>query len=171
MLWTALQDSDPVLIFEHSGLYNKKGELPADAGPVDIDKARVRRNGRDVTLIAYGAGVWQALDAAEALSPKGIESEVIDLRSLRPLDEAAFLESVRRTHRAVVIDEGWRSGGLSAEICARIQEKAFYDLDAPIQRVCSAEVPAPYAKHLEDASLPSAARIIACVEGMIRANA
>jgi len=171
MLWTALQDSDPVLIFEHSGLYNKKGELPADAGPVDIDKARVRRNGRDVTLIAYGAGVWQALDAAEALSPKGIESEVIDLRSLRPLDEAAFLESVRRTHRAVVIDEGWRSGGLSAEICARIQEKAFYDLDAPVQRVCSAEVPAPYAKHLEDASLPSAARIIACVEGMIRANA
>ena len=171
MLWTALQDSDPVLIFEHSGLYNKKGELPADTGPVDIDKARVRRNGRDVTLIAYGAGVWQALDAAEALSPKGIESEVIDLRSLRPLDEAAFLESVRRTHRAVVIDEGWRSGGLSAEICARIQEKAFYDLDAPVQRVCSAEVPAPYAKHLEDASLPSAARIIACVEGMIRANA
>jgi len=171
MLWTALEDPDPVLIFEHSGLYNKKGDLPADAGPVDIDRARIHRNGRDVTLIAYGAGVWQALDAAEALSPKGIECEVIDLRTLRPLDEAAFLESVRRTHRAVVIDEGWRSGSLSAEICARIQEKAFYDLDAPVQRVCSAEAPAPYAKHLEDASLPSAGKIVAAVEGICRAGA
>jgi pyruvate dehydrogenase E1 component beta subunit len=171
MLWTALEDPDPVLIFEHSGLYNKKGELPADAGPVDIDRARIRRNGRDVTLIGYGAGVWQALDAAEALSPKGIECEVIDLRTLRPLDEAAFLESVRKTHRAVVIDEGWRSGGLSGEICARIQEKAFYDLDAPVQRVCSAEVPAPYAKQLEDASLPSAGKIVASVEGMMCRNA
>jgi pyruvate dehydrogenase E1 component beta subunit len=171
MLWTALEDPDPVLIFEHSGLYNKKCELPADAGPVDIDRARIRRNGRDVTLIGYGAGVWQALDAAEALSPKGIECEVIDLRTLRPLDEAAFLESVRKTHRAVVIDEGWRSGGLSGEICARIQEKAFYDLDAPVQRVCSAEVPAPYAKQLEDASLPSAGKIVASVEGMMCRNA
>lgn len=171
MLWTALEDPDPVLIFEHSGLYNKKGELPADAGPVDIDRARIRRTGRDVTLITYGAGVWQALEAAEGLASKGIECGVIDLRTLRPLDEAAFLESVRKTHRAVVIDEGWRSGGLSAEICARIQEKAFYDLDAPVQRVCSAEVPAPYAKHLEDASLPSAAKIVACVEGMMRPNA
>ena len=171
MLWTALQDPDPVLIFEHSGLYNKKGELPADAGPVDVDRARIRRTGRDVTLITYGAGVWQALEAAEGLASKSIECEVIDLRTLRPLDEATFLESVGKTHRAVVIDEGWRSGGLSAEICARIQEKSFYDLDAPVQRVCSAEAPAPYAKHLEDASLPSVGKIVASVEGICRTGA
>ena len=110
------------------------------------------------------------MDASETLAKKNIECEVIDLRTLRPLDETAFLESVKKTHRAVVIDEGWRSGSLSAEICARIQEKVFYDLDAPVQRVCSAEAPAPYAKHLEDASLPSAGKIVACVEGIIHTN-
>lgn len=170
MLWTALEDPDPVLIFEHSGLYNKKGELPPDAGPVDIDRARIHRKGRDITLIAYGAGLWQALDAAETLAHNSIECEVIDLRTLRPLDDATFFESIARTHRAVVIDEGWRSGSLSAEICARIQEKAFYELDAPVQRVCSAEAPAPYAKHLEEASLPSAQKIVAAVEGIIHPN-
>ncbi|MGA2712550.1 MAG: alpha-ketoacid dehydrogenase subunit beta [Bryobacteraceae bacterium] len=170
MLWTALEDPDPVLIFEHSGLYNKKGELPPDAGSVDIDHARIRRKGRDVTLITYGAGLWQAFEAAETLARSSIECEVIDLRTLRPLDEATFLESIARTHRAVVIDEGWRSGSLSAEISARIQEKAFYELDAPVQRVCSAEAPAPYAKHLEEASLPSAQKIVAAVEGIIHPN-
>lgn len=170
MLWTALEDPDPVLIFEHAGLYNKKGELPEGAGPVDIDSAHIRRQGRDVTLIGYGATLWTALEAAEALAKKGIECEVIDLRTLRPLDNATIFESVARTHRAVVIDEGWRSGSLSAEVSARIQENVFYDLDAPVQRVCSAEAPAPYAKHLEEAALPTAEKVVTAVEGILHSH-
>ena len=170
MLWPALEDPDPVLIFEHSGLYNMKGDLAPDAGPVEIGHASIRRTGRDATIVTYGAMLWKSLEAAETLAQTGIEVEVIDLRTLRPLDDKTFLDSVRRTHRAVVVDEGWRTGSLSAEICARIQEKAFYDLDAPIARICSVEVPAPYAKHLEDASLPQAAAIVEIVAGMIHAH-
>ncbi len=163
MLWTALQDPDPVLIFEHGSLYPVKGELATDAGHVDIDHAAVRRAGDDVTLITYGGSLAKTLDAAEVLAGEGVSAEVIDLRTLRPLDDACFLASVRRTHRAVVVDEGWRSGGLSAEISARIMEQALYDLDAPVQRVCTAEVPLPYAKHLEDAALPQVDTIVAAV--------
>jgi len=161
MLWTALQDPDPVLIFEHGTLYNMPGEIDDDAGPVDIDTAALRRTGKDVSLITYGGTLPAALDAAEQLAGEGIDAEVLDLRTLRPLDDAAILATVGRTHRAVVVDEGWRSGSISAEISARITEAAFYDLDAPVGRVCSAEVPLPYAKHLELAALPSAARIVA----------
>ena len=170
MLATALDDPDPVLIFEHAGLYNMKGQLPVDAGPVDIDRARIRRAGRDVTIITYGAMLWKCLDAAESLSKKGIEAEVIDLRVLRPLDDVTFLESVGRTHRVLIVDEAWRSGGISAEISARIQEKGFYDLDAPVQRLCGAEVPTPYPKHLEDAAFPQIATIVAAVEAMVPAH-
>jgi pyruvate dehydrogenase E1 component beta subunit len=168
MLATALADPDPVLIFEHGGLYNASGELPADAGPVDIDSAAVRRPGSDVSLITYGGTLATALDAAAALAQDGVDAEVIDLRTLRPLDDATILASVRRTHRAVVIDEGWRSGSLSAEISARITEQAFYDLDAPVGRVCSAEVPMPYARHLELAALPTADGIVAAVQRAMR---
>ena len=160
MLWTALQDPDPVLIFEHGGLYPVKGELDADAGAVDIDHAAVRRSGTDLTVITYGGSLPKALEAAESLDSAGISAEVIDLRTLRPLDDATFIESVRRTHRAVVVDEGWRSGSLSAEIAARIGEQALYELDAPVERVCSAEVPVPYAKHLEDAAIPQVHDIV-----------
>jgi len=170
MLAPALEDPDPVLIFEHAGLYNMKGQLPNDAGPVDIDRARVRRPGRDVTIITYGAMLWKALEAAESLEKRGIEAEVIDLRTLRPLDDATMLESVGRTHRALIADEGWRSGGISAEVSARIQEKAFYDLDAPVQRICGVEVPTPYPKHLEDASFPQVETIVAAVEAMVPAH-
>ncbi|MBF4766746.1 alpha-ketoacid dehydrogenase subunit beta [Nocardioides agariphilus] len=159
MLPTALRDPDPVLIFEHGSLYNMKGSLPDDAGAVDIDRAAVRREGADVTLITYGGTLGKTLEAAELLAADGISAEVIDLRTLRPLDDATFIGSVRRTHRAVVVDEGWRSGSLSAEISARIMEQALYDLEAPVARVCSAEVPMPYPKHLEDAALPQAATI------------
>ena len=170
MLAPALEDPDPVLIFEHAGLYNMKGQLPNDAGPVDIDRARVRRPGRDVTIITYGAMLWKALEAAESLEKRGIKAEVIDLRTLRPLDDATMLESVGRTHRALIADEGWRSGGISAEVSARIQEKAFYDLDAPVQRICGVEVPTPYPKHLEDASFPQVETIVAAVEAMVPAH-
>jgi pyruvate dehydrogenase E1 component beta subunit len=154
MLSSALLDPDPVLFFEHGSLYNVKGTLPADAGAVDIDRAAVRRQGDDLTLITYGGTLPATLAAAEMLAEDGLSAEVIDLRTLRPLDEKTFVSSVQRTHHAVVVDEGWRSGSLSAEIAARITEQVLYDLDGPVQRVCSAEVPMPYARHLEQAALP-----------------
>ncbi|GAB3393016.1 alpha-ketoacid dehydrogenase subunit beta [Azotobacter armeniacus] len=166
MLWPALQDPDPVLIFEHGALYNVEGEL--DAGEVvDIHSARVRRAGSDLTLIAYGGTLVKALAAAEQLAGEGISAEVIDLRVLRPLDDATILASVRKTRRALVVDEGWRSGSLAAEIIARIVEQGFYELDASPARVCSLEVPIPYAKHLEDAALPQVPGIVAAARGLL----
>ncbi len=167
MLWTALADPDPVLIFEHGSLYNVSGTLPANAGPVGIDRAAIRRPGRDVTLISYGGTLGKALAAADRLAGDGIEAEVIDLRTLRPLDDAAIIDSVSRTHRVVLADEGWRSGSLAAEVSARITEQAFYQLDAPVQRVCGAEVPIPYARHLEQAALPQPETIAAAARAVV----
>jgi pyruvate dehydrogenase E1 component beta subunit len=160
MLWTALQDPDPVILFEHATLYGMQGELAADAGPVPIDRAAVRRQGKDITLIAYGGTVHKTLAAAAALAARGVDAEVVDLRTLRPLDDATILASVTKTRRAVIVDEGWKTGSLAGEICARIMERAFYELDAPVARVCSEEVPVPYAKHLEEAALPQPEKII-----------
>lgn len=168
MLWTALEDPDPVLIFEHAGLYNMSGEISPNAGPVDIDQARIRRHGSDLTIISYSASLFKALDAAQALSEEGIEAEVIDLRTLRPLDDRTFLDSVTKTHRALIVDEGWRSGSISAEVSARIMEEAFYDLDTPVERICSAEVPMPYARHMEQAALPQVETIITTVRRMVQ---
>ena len=167
MLWTALEDPDPVLIFEHQLLYNMDGDLPDAAGPVDIDRARVRREGSDVTLITYGGSLGKTLEAAGRLHDEGVEAEVIDLRSLRPLDDRVVFTSVAKTRRGVIVDEGWRSGGLSAEISARITENVFYELDAPIARVCGAEVPIPYPKHLEDAAIPQVATIAEAVRHLL----
>ncbi len=168
MLATALEDPNPVLIFEATALLNLEGELPDDAGPVSIHDARVLREGDDLALISYGSSIPKTLEAAAALAREGSEALVLDLRTLRPLDDAAILAAVRRTHRAVIVDEGWKSGSLSAEITARIVEGAFYELDAPVARVCSAEVPMPYAKHLEEAALPSVARIVAAAQSAVR---
>ena len=170
MLWTALEDPDPVLVFEHASLYTMQGELPSDAAAVDIDRARVRRPGSDVTIITYSASLLKALEAAETLAGEGISAEVIDLRTLRPLDDDTFLTSVAKTHRAVIVDEGWRSVGIAAEISARIMEQAFYDLDAPVERLCSAEVPMPYARHLEQAALPQVETIVTTVKRMVHAH-
>jgi pyruvate dehydrogenase E1 component beta subunit len=169
MLPTALLDPDPVIIFEHATLYNDEGEVAA-AGDlaVDLDKAATRRPGRDATVITYGGSLKKTLTAAETLAAEGVSCEVIDLRTLRPLDDAAIMASVRRTHRAVIVDEGWRSGSLAAEISARIMEQALYDLDAPVARVCSAEVPIPYPRHLEIAATPQPETIIAAVKGVLR---
>jgi pyruvate/2-oxoglutarate/acetoin dehydrogenase E1 component len=167
MLWTALEDPDPVLIFEHQTLYNMEGPLADDAGAVDIDHAAIRRSGKDLSLITYGGTLGKTLQAAETLAREGIDAEVIDLRSLRPLDMPTILESVKKTHRVVIVDEGWKSGSLSAEIIARIVESAFYDLDAPMARICSAEVPIPYPKHLEDAALPQPAAIVAAAREVV----
>lgn len=166
MLWTALEDPDPVLIFENVMLYNRTGKLAANAGPVDISKAAIRREGTDISLITYGGSLFKTLEAADLLSNEGISAEVVDLRSLRPLDDETILASVAKTHRALVVDEGWQTGSLSAEIGMRIMEKGFYDLDAPIARLCSREVPIPYAKHLEDAAIPQAGSIAAAVRAV-----
>ncbi|MFK5925004.1 MAG: alpha-ketoacid dehydrogenase subunit beta [Desulfuromusa sp.] len=167
MLWSALLDPDPVLIFEPAVLYPMEGELAADAGAVAIDKAKLLREGTDLSLISYGSCLHKSLQAASILAEEGIATDVIDLRTLRPLDEESFLASVAKTHRALIVDEGWRSGSLSAEISARIMEQAFYHLDAPVERICSAEVPMPYAKHMEEAALPQVTSIVETVRRMI----
>jgi pyruvate/2-oxoglutarate/acetoin dehydrogenase E1 component len=166
MLGWALQQRNPVLIFENQTLYNLKGTL-AGSAPPDLTSAQVRRNGADVTLVTYGASLYKSLDAAEQLGAAGIDVEVIDLRLLRPLDDATMMQSIAKTHRVLVVDEGWRSGGVSAEISARIMEQAFFELDAPVRRLCGAEVPLPYAKHLEEAALPQVERIVGEVRSMV----
>lgn len=165
MLAPALADPDPVVIFEHAGLYNMEGELPDD-WRVDIVSAKVRREGSQVAILTYGGSLFKALAAAETLAAQGISAEVVDLRVLRPLDDVVIMASVTKCRRAVIVDEGWRSGSLAAEVMARIAEQAFYELDAPLARVCSEEVPIPYAKHMEEAALPQADKIVAAVRSL-----
>lgn len=167
MVLAALEDPDPVFIFEHATLYPLEGDVEETPQPVDIDHAAVRREGGDVTLVTYGGSLGKCLDAAALLAEGGVEAEVIDLRTLRPLDMDTILASIAKTHRLVVVDEGWKTGGLAGEISAQVMERGFDLLDWPVQRVCSAEVPVPYAKHLEDAALPSAEHVVAVVREMV----
>jgi pyruvate dehydrogenase E1 component beta subunit len=167
LLLAALREPDPVFVFEHASLYAMEGEVDEAAGPGEIGRALVRREGTDLSIVTYGGSLPKALAAADLLATDGIAAEVIDLRTLRPLDTATVLASVARTHRALVVDEGWRTGSLAAEVSARIVEGAFYDLDGPVQRLCSAEVPMPYARHLEDAALPQPATIAAAARAML----
>lgn len=167
MLISALQASDPVLIFENVMLYNQTGRLPVKAKCVDLERAAVRRAGTDVSLITYGGSLHKVLEAADELADAGIDAEVIDLRSLRPLDMDTIETSVKKTHRAVLVDEGWRSGSLAAEIGMRLAENAFFELDAPLVRICSEEVPIPYARHLEQAAIPQASDVVAAVHAML----
>ena len=168
MLAAALADPNPVLIFEHIVLYNAEGELDPAVTAVDIEHARVRRAGRDVSLVSYGNSLPKCLAAAQQLAGEGIEAEVIDLRVLRPLDTATVMKSLSRTHRCVIVDEGWKSGSISAEIAARLAEDALYELDAPVRRVCAREVPVPYAEHMETASLPQVPDILAAVRSLVK---
>ena len=166
MLGAALDDGNPVLVFEYPALFEMAGEL--SGARVDIARAQVRRQGTRATIVAYGASVPKALAAADQLAAEGINAEVVDLRVLRPLDMDTVLASVRKTRRAVIVDEGWRSGSLSAEVVARIMEQVFYDLDAPVARVCREEVPIPYPRHLEEAALPQPGKIVAAVKGLFQ---
>ena len=167
MLPAALADPDPVFIFEHALLYPMEGELNESAGIANLNKAAIRRTGDKVTLITFGGSLYKTLEAATQLLSENIEAEVIDLRVLRPLDVETILTSVAKTHRAVIIDEAWRTGSFAAEITSQIMEGAFDELDVPVVRVCSAEVPIPYAKHLEDAALPQVNKIRDTVLQMI----
>ena len=168
MLAAALADPNPVLIFEHIVLYNVEGDLDPAVTAVDIEHARVRRPGKDISLVSYGNSLPKCLAAADALARDGIEAEVLDLRVLRPLDSEAINRSVSRTRRCVVVDEGWRSGSISAEIAARLAEDAFFELDAPVRRVCGREVPVPYAAQLEEAALPQIADIIGAARALLQ---
>jgi pyruvate dehydrogenase E1 component beta subunit len=167
MLAAALADPNPVLIFEHVVLYNVEAELDPALTAVDLEHAKVRRPGRDVTLVTYGNSLPKCLTAAEQLSKDGVDAEVIDLRMLRPLDMPTIVASVQRTRRVVIVDEGWKSGSISAEIAARLAEESLYELDAPVRRVCSRELPVPYAAHLEEAALPSVDGIVNAVRSIV----
>lgn len=167
MLHSALQSPDPVILFEYTFLLNMEKEIPAEATPVTITEAKVRREGKDISIITYGAAVYKCLEAATELAKIGIEAEVVDLRVLRPMDEATFLASVSKTHRALIVEEAWRSVSISAEVSARIMEKVFYDLDTPVQRLCGTEVPIPYANHLEEAAIPQVNDIVNTVKKMV----
>ena len=167
MLLTALKSPDPVILFEYTGLLNVEGEVPETAVEVDITKAKIRKEGKDLSLITYGSGVIKALEAAADLAVLGMDIEVLDLRSLRPLDEKAIFASVQKTHRAIILEDAWRSVSISSEISARIMENVFYDLDAPVERLCGLEVPIPYPKHLEDACVPQKEQIVSQIRKML----
>lgn len=167
MLVSALQEPGPVLIFEYTYLLNTEGTIAANAGAVTISHASVRKEGADISIITYGAAVPKAMSAAEELATAGIHAEVIDLRVLRPLDEEGFLASVRKTHRVLLVEEAWGSVNISSEISARIMEKAFYELDAPVKRLGGVEVPIPYPKHLENACVPQQKDIVDAVNKML----
>jgi pyruvate dehydrogenase E1 component beta subunit len=168
MLLTSLQSPDPVIIFEYTFLLNKEASIAANAGAVDITHAKVLREGKDISLITYGAAVYKTLDAANELAAMGINAEVIDLRVLHPLDLETVFNSVRKTHRALLVEEAWGSVNITSEVSARIMENIFYELDAPVQRVCGVEVPIPYPKHLEEASVPQQKDIVNRVKKILQ---
>ncbi|MCC6313572.1 MAG: alpha-ketoacid dehydrogenase subunit beta [Thermomicrobiales bacterium] len=163
MMLSAIRDPNPVIFLEAGALYGTKGEVPEGEFLVPFGEARVAREGTDVTLIAYGRQVNMLLRVAQTLEGEGISAEVIDLRSIRPFDEKTIIESVRKTHRAVVVQEQWRWFSVASEVAAIIQEQAFDELDAPVARVSGAEVPAPYARNLEQAAFPSEIQIATAV--------
>jgi pyruvate dehydrogenase E1 component beta subunit len=168
LLKTAIRDENPVLFIEHSLLYGLRGEVPDGEHLVPIGKANVVRPGRDVTIITYSRMLHTSLEAAEQLARDGIEAEVIDLRSLRPLDMDTVIQSFKKTYRAVVVTEDWPSFGVSAEVAAQLYERGFDYLDAPIKRLSSAEVPVPYAKNLEAAATPDSNAVVRAVREIVR---
>jgi pyruvate dehydrogenase E1 component beta subunit len=167
LLKTAIRSDDPVVFMEHEVLYPEKGEIPDGEHLVPFGKAEIKRPGADVTLITYSRSLKTTLAAAQELAAKGIEAEVIDLRSIRPLDIETLVQSVSKTHRAVIVEEDWPYCGLGAGISDRITREIFDELDAPILRVASADAPAPYNKQLEASMLPSVPRILAAVDDVV----
>jgi pyruvate dehydrogenase E1 component beta subunit len=168
LLKAAIREDDPVLFIEHATLYQAKGEVPDDEDfIIPIGESDVKREGKDATIVSYSKGLQLSLDAAEKLAQEGISVEVIDLRTLRPLDTRPVIESVKKTNRIVVVEEGWRSYGVGSEIAARVQELAFDYLDAPVRRVAQAEVPLPYNRRLEQSALPQVPDIINAVKDVM----
>ncbi|MPZ13644.1 MAG: alpha-ketoacid dehydrogenase subunit beta [Chloroflexi bacterium] len=166
LLRTAFEDGNPIIFIENTALYSLRGEVPDGDYHVPFGQARVAREGTDVTLIGYSGSVYQALGCADQLAEEDIQAEVIDLRTLRPLDTDAVVKSVKKTNHAVVIEHAWRFGGFGAEVAAQIQEHTFDDLDAPVARVAGVEVPMPYSFELEKAALPSESQVVEAVRAM-----
>ena len=164
LLRTAIADNNPVIYAEHAKLYQVRGEVPDDPYTIPFGTAKVKRAGTDVTIVAYSRMVHTALQAADILAAKGVEAEVVDLRTLRPLDTATVIQSVRKTNRAVVVEEAWKTGGFAGELVSAIQEEAFDDLDGPVGRVGGLDVPAPYAGNLEEQVFPEAGGIVREIE-------
>ena len=160
------EEVDPVLFAEHIMLYSSRGEVPEEMFKVPLGEAEVKRRGSDLTIVSYSRMVLIALAAAQQLSEEGLEAEVIDLRTLRPLDMETVLESVRKTHRALMVEEVWKTGGFGAEVAAQIQEHAFDYLDAPVARLAGAEVPMPYSRPLEQAAIPDAQRVVSAAKAL-----
>jgi pyruvate dehydrogenase E1 component beta subunit len=168
LLKTSIRDDDPVVFLEHLQLYGTRGEVPDEEYLIPIGVADYKRRGKDLTIVTWGRMVMESMKAANILAEEGVELEIVDLRSLRPLDLSLALESLHKTHRAIVVEEGWRTAGLGAEIAASLQEIGFNDLDAPIARVAGLEVPMPYAKNLERATLPFAEDVVAAARAMLQ---
>ena len=167
LLKSAIRSDDPVIFIEHENLYGEKGEVPEGEHLVPIGKAEIKRPGADVTLITYSRSLKTTLAAAETLAEEGIDAEVIDLRTIRPLDLDTLLDSVVKTHRAVIVEEDWPYCGLGAGISDRIMQAAFDELDAPIRRVTAKDAPIPYNRTLEASMLPSVERIVAAVHDVL----
>lgn len=167
LLMSAFDDENPVIFIEHTALYAAKGEVPEEPYRIPFGQAELYREGSDVTLIGYGGSLHQAYRAAQQLANDGVEAEVLNLRTLRPLDEEAILKSVRKTNRVIVVEDDWKFGGFGGEIAAIVQEKAFDDLDAPVMRCSGVDVPMPYNGRLEQAALPQEAGIIEMVREMV----
>jgi len=168
LLKTSIRDDDPVVFLEHLQLYGTRGEVPDEEYLIPIGVADYKRRGKDLTIVTWGRMVMESLKAARVLAEEGIDAEIVDLRSLRPLDLSLALESLHKTHRAIVVEEGWRTAGLGAEIAASLQEIGFNDLDAPIARVAGLEVPMPYARNLERATLPFAEDVATAARAMLQ---
>jgi len=167
LLMTAFDDENPVIFIEHTALYASKGEVPEEPYRLPFGKAEVFREGRDVTLIGYSGSVHQAFRAAEELAKEGVEAEVLNLRTLRPLDVEAILASIRKTHRAIVVEDDWKFGGFAGEIVSIVQEQGFDDLDAPVLRCSGADLPMPYNARLERAALPNEAGIVEMAKSLV----
>ena len=167
LLKAAIRSNDPVLFLEHATLYQQRGEVPEGDYVIPIGKSKVQRPGKDVTIVTYSKGLEISMKAADELARQGIEAEIVDLRSLRPLDMDPVIESFKRTNRAVVVEEGWKSFGVGAEVSARIYEQAFDYVDAPVRRVAQKEVPLPYNRTLEQSALPQVADVVAAVKEVL----
>jgi pyruvate dehydrogenase E1 component beta subunit len=168
LLKSAIRSDDPILFIEHAAMYQVRGEVPEEEYTIPIGKSKVQRSGGDVTIVTYSRGLQLSMEAAEELSKDGIEAEVVDLRTLRPLDMEPVLESFKKTYRAVVVEEGWKSYGVGAEISSRIYEEAFDYVDAPIRRVAQKEVPLPYNRELEQSALPQVPDIVSAVKEVLK---
>jgi len=167
LLKAAIRSNDPVLFLEHATLYQMRGEVPDGDYTIPLGKSKVQRPGKDATIVTYSKGLEISMKAADELAKQGIDVEIVDLRSLRPLDMEPVIESFKKTNRAVVVEEGWKSFGVGAEISSRIYEQAFDYVDAPVRRVAQKEVPLPYNRTLEQSALPQVADVIAAVKEVL----